>query len=427
MSLGDTIMGTGNTMDLIAAAMRGQQGAPPSPQGAQGAPSGPQGAPGPQGAAGGPPQPQPPSQATSSPPDLQQLYLRLAQQNRSANEFDRGLAGLQAAFAPPGQQAAWLGSAPPPMDAGGMVENLMKIQQAQYLRQNQQTLMNAAPALAAQLFGANPTPQQIQTAQGIIASGKYGDIETNLVGGADLDQRQYQAAVRNGTFQGTYTDWRNQGAASGKQMGDYATEKANAITTFPDLDKAYGTAEATIERLNANPAATIAAVHLGAIPDRLIQLGVASGKIDQATANARSDLNQLGSENFRSGLTDVKNVRSQSEANKISGSVTMVDTPQNSDQKITDELGRLEDIAQAARGNLTAAAGKQVPAKYNGLVDSSYLDPKSPVYNGASQLAPTPLPDDSLASSVQLLKAQPQKRDALIRHFRTLGYDTSKL
>jgi hypothetical protein len=32
------------------------------------------------------------------------MYLKLMQQDRNANMFDRGLAGFQASFAPPGQQ-----------------------------------------------------------------------------------------------------------------------------------------------------------------------------------------------------------------------------------------------------------------------------------------------------------------------------------
>ena len=95
-------------------------------------------------------------------------------------------------------------------DPNALMNSILSIQNFQRQQQQYQQIQGAAPGLAKQLYGDNPTPEQMQMAQGLIASGKFGDIETNLVGGADLDQRQYQAAVRNGTFQGTYTDWRNQ-------------------------------------------------------------------------------------------------------------------------------------------------------------------------------------------------------------------------
>jgi hypothetical protein len=165
MSLGDVLMGGGNTLDQIVAANRG-------PTGAQGQPP-----------AANPPPPngqpnQPPSQATASPPDLTQLYVKLAQQDRAANMFDRGLAGMQAALAPPGQQAAWLNSAPPQQDAGGMVENLMKIQQMQYQRQQQQNMMS--PTFLNDI--ASKTGLSIPEVQAAIASGKIGDIIAQQAG-----------------------------------------------------------------------------------------------------------------------------------------------------------------------------------------------------------------------------------------------------
>lgn len=75
--------------------------------------------------------------------------------------FNRGLAGLQASFAPPGQQSVWLNSAPPMQDAGSQVANLMRIQQYGYEQQQRQAMMNAAPWLAKQLNIDLPTAQAI--------------------------------------------------------------------------------------------------------------------------------------------------------------------------------------------------------------------------------------------------------------------------
>jgi hypothetical protein len=386
MSFGDWISGSGNTMDQIAAAARGQQ----SPTGAQGQPP-----------AANPPPPsgqpnQPPSQATASPPDLTQLYVKLAQQDRAANMFDRGLAGMQAAFAPPGQQAAWLNSAPPQQDAGAMVENLMKIQQMQFQRQNQQTIMNSAPALAEQLFGPKPTPQQIQTAQGIIASGKYGDVETNLVGSGDLDQRQYLQEQRANQQAGQptvdFSTWKAQHATAAAVGTEAAKTKFDAADTFPSLDPQYKTAEDTVDWLNQHPDATVRAVQWGSAANGRVGQSLGGlGILDQDTKDARSKIDQLNDENFRAGLANVKNVRSQSEANKVGGAVSSLDKPGNSPQMITQELGRLTNTIQSARGNLMGAAGRVIPYKYNNMIDPSYLDPNSQTYNGAKMEVPVDL------------------------------------
>jgi hypothetical protein len=419
--LGDLISGSGNTLNQIAAAMKPPSPAPNPNPGAQGAPpagGGNQMAPPP-----GQPQQQP-STAPASPPDLASLYIKLSQQDRAADMFNRSLAGMQASLAPPGQQAAWLGSAPPMQDAGVQIGNLMKIQQAQTAAQEHQQAAagaegafkalfpDAAPGTGTELFNlgklpdvlsnhfANMNPTEAQKnadaatkAYGVAnpnaSASDLASFKANLLagamGGSDLDQRQYLSAVQSGIFKGSYQDWKNQNAASGKQLGDYATEKANAIETFPSLDKSYGTAEQNIDWLAAHPEATIKAVQWGsAAGGRVGQVAGAFGVLDQDTKDARSYLDQLGDVNFRAGLTDVKNVRSQSEATKIGGSVTNLDKPQNSPALITGELTRLQGISQSAHANLTAAAGKEVPYKYRNQVDSTYLDPKSPLYNGAT-------------------------------------------
>ena len=76
-----------------------------------------------------------PPQATQSPPDLANLYMRLYQQERGAQMFDQGLSGLQAAFALPGAAGGVAGA----WAAGGrqdprvMLQNLMQMQYMQKL------------------------------------------------------------------------------------------------------------------------------------------------------------------------------------------------------------------------------------------------------------------------------------------------------
>jgi hypothetical protein len=408
---------TGNPMGQLNQALAG-------PQPGQGAPAPAAGGGGQPGAAappGGPALPN--AQATQSPPDLAQLYFKLERSQQLGDSLNRHMALMAGGFkGPPGgaQQIMQGMTGGGSQDPGALLQNLLQMR-------NTQAMQQAIPAML-QKAGIDPSYAPLAMANPDFLT-KVVEAQTGV--GADLDTRQYLAAQKAAQAAGqTFPDfdtWKSQHAAAGKQLGDYATEKANAIETFPSLDKTYGTAEQNINWLNAHPDALVAAVKFGPAPSKVYQAAVAAGQMNQETADARGYLDQLGDVNFRAGLSDVKNVRSQSEATKIGGSVTNVDKSQNSPDVILSEAGRLQDIAQAAHANLMAAAGKTVPNKYNGLVDSTYIDSKSPLYNGAQQEAPQPLPDDSLAKSKQLLTDHPEQREALVRHFRSLGYDTGKL
>jgi hypothetical protein len=149
------------------------------------APQPPPGA-GPPGGAGGPPggpqqqqqqQAPPQPQAYTSPPDLMQMYAAVAQRQQANEQFNRGLAGITAAFSPLSQRASleheWDNMT---QDPGSLFSNMMALQNNQYQQQQRQQLAAAAPDLAKQMGVSVPT------AQAIIASGKYGDVETSLAG-----------------------------------------------------------------------------------------------------------------------------------------------------------------------------------------------------------------------------------------------------
>jgi hypothetical protein len=323
------------------------------------------------------------------------LYMQLAQRQQASEQFNRG-AGLLAASMYPGRRPDIVMNAMTnaTQDPGVLMKNIMGIQQFQQQQQQYQAIQAAAPGLAKQLYGDNPTPEQMTTARGIIASGQFGPIETNLVGGTDLDQRQYLQEQRANQQAGQptvdYSTWKAQHAAAAgagtKTAEDYASEKAGAISTFPSLDRQYQKAEADAEYLANNPDATVNAVKNWGLLTKGYsgEAAVKFGLVDQATADARAKLDELKNEQFTSGLRDTKNVRSVTEANKIGASMTAIDNPQASPQFIKDEANQIMTTAQAARGNLIAAAGRQVPSKYNTLVDPGYLDKTSPVYNGAT-------------------------------------------
>ena len=144
MSLGDAIMGVmyGNPMQQVASmGQPGAQGSPPAAGGAPVAPgpagpgNAPQGAPG-QGQA------QPLPQAYQSPPDLAQMYMRLYQQDRSANEFDRGLALMAGGFkGPPGGAQTIMNSVGPPQDPGALMQNFLTIRQQQQMQASRPALI----------------------------------------------------------------------------------------------------------------------------------------------------------------------------------------------------------------------------------------------------------------------------------------------
>jgi hypothetical protein len=410
--IGDFLTGTGSTLNQIAQAM--------GPQGQGGQPQGGQAGPGGGGAGGAQMNPQgpmlAPPQATQSPPDLAQLYVRLAQQTQAASGIDRSLSNIGLALASPSTRAAMAGnSQTPAQDPGQMLRSLMEIQQFQYQQRQQQIMMQAAPGLARQMFGDKFTPENLQTAQGIIASGGFGEMEKNLVGGADLNQRQYlqeqRAAQQAGQPFPDFATWTAQHATAATVATEAAKSKQDAVETFPSLDPQYKTAEDTVEWLQAHPDATIKAVQWGAAANgRVGQALGGFGVLDQDTKDARAKIDQLNDENFRAGLANVKNVRSQSEANKVGGAVSSLDKPANSPQMITGELNRLTQVIQGARGNLMGAAGRTIPYKYNGLVDPTYLNPSSSIYNGSKMETPVDLSTMSEADADAAVAALPTGR-----------------
>jgi hypothetical protein len=163
MSLGDLIMsamGGGNPLQA-------QPGSPPP------APGGPPPAAGPTGAPAAGPQTQPQPQAYQSPPDLQAMYLKLYQQDRAANEFDRGLATMLGGFkGPPGGAQTMMNSVPPAQDPGILMNNIMQLQQYSQQQQRYQAFVNSKDVAAKQL-GITPDevlamgPDAVKTAMAV--------------------------------------------------------------------------------------------------------------------------------------------------------------------------------------------------------------------------------------------------------------------
>jgi hypothetical protein len=167
----------GSILDLLAAAaghpdpadqiaarlgqMPGQPGSPQGPQPLAGAapPAGPPAGPGgPPGASGGPPSPggpggpappPPQPQATQTPPDLGQMFVQLMQRQQADQGFNRGLGMLAAGFAQPRDRATMVDamSQPTGQDAGGLMGNLMKLQQYNIEQQQMAAYRKAVPGM----------------------------------------------------------------------------------------------------------------------------------------------------------------------------------------------------------------------------------------------------------------------------------------
>ena len=214
------------------------------------------------------------------------------------------------------------------------------------------------------------------------------------VAGGNLENQQYlqEAAAARAAgqpFPG-FEEWKTQHQAQALQTTTQAKDaqdaKDSARETFDTLDKTYASLEQNVEWLNdpTNRDAVVAAIQKSELltsgqTGNLVQgagLGGVLG-IDQKVLDARARLNTLNNQLFTSGFTQTKNVRSNAEANKIGSSLTSLMQPTNSAEAIGQELSRLQNQTYTSRGNVTAAAGRQVPLKYGNLVDPELLTPRT--------------------------------------------------
>jgi hypothetical protein len=398
--------------------------------------------------------PQNPSAAPQSPPDLAQLYMQLDARNRSANEIDRGLTTMAAAFSTPQMASALMGNMPQQQDAGAQLGNMLRLQQQQTMMRQQQAAAagaegaftslfpGAKPGLGTELFNMgklgdvmtahiasmNPTEQQknVDAATNAWAAanpnakpediaGFKANLMAGAVGGTDLDQRQYQSAVQSGQFHGTYTDWRNQGMASGKQAADYATEKADAANSFTPVDASWKSVQDNLDWLNKNKDAAIVAIQhpdwetTGQIGRNLPTF---FGGQPQDVLDAKNRLVQLQAQLKTEAFRNTKNVRSNKEAQFLGDAASPIFSPTNSPDAITSGLETLQTQAITGRANATAAAGRPIPSEWAGNVDPALLDRTNPLYNGATIQAPQKAPNAGPTPSpaqIQKLRSNPER------------------
>jgi hypothetical protein len=242
----------------------------------------------------------------------------------------------------------------------------------------------------------------------------------------------------------------------GKQRLIAGDDKINATASYSQIKPTLDFAESNIEWLNdpahrdavATAINTPQAFTTGPGGNLIAKSGFTN--IDDTVLQARTKINQLKLELYADRFAHTKNLRSNTEANNLGNSATLLDNQTNDLPTITGELNRLQNDTYAAQGNLAAAAGRQVPAKYADFVDKqTFLDPKSRLYNGATLEQPPadqgkggaqssqggqaqggggqlkPLDADAKAKAQDLIKRD--GRDAVIAHLKANGYDTSGL
>jgi hypothetical protein len=173
LDLIQSAMGRPDPAQQIAARLGQMPGQPGSPQGPQplagapsaGPPAGPDGSPGASGGPssggpGGPPTgppggaaPPPQPQAYQTPPDLGQMFVTLMQRQQSSEQFNRGMGMLAAGFAQPRDRETMVNamSGQSGGDAGGIMGNLMKLQQYNIEQQQMAAYRQAVPGMLQKL------------------------------------------------------------------------------------------------------------------------------------------------------------------------------------------------------------------------------------------------------------------------------------
>jgi hypothetical protein len=348
-----------------------------------------------------------PAQATAPAPDLTRAYLELMQRNRAADEIDRGMAGLAAAFAAPGTAGAVSAPLMPhEQDAGAQIKNLMELQQ--YGIQQQAMARGLMPGGGIDQMGINmglkpgALPDMIRMNPAIL-----DDVIKSSTGmSLPLDQRQYLQQQREAQASGkpfpTYPEWASSNAAVGTAKETQAREaqqfKDTGSEDFTAANQKLNENEARVAQLLKNPDATMEALSK---PDVLTTSKAASwipsgtpivGASDAAKQQAIA-IQKLMAELTGEGLQSAKNVRTQREFGTLGEALTAGLNVNNGKQGVIDALADIQKKFATAHAQVYAVAGKQIPYQYGGLADPKYTSPTwdgqpNPYYTGATYEEP---------------------------------------
>ena len=397
MSLGDLVTNavSGNPMAQINQALNPSmpgpaqgQGAPPMTGGQPGAPQAPQ------------QPPLAPPQATQSPPDLANLYMRLYQQERGAQMFDQGLSGLQAAFAPPGQQAAWLahGQQGGRQDPGQMLQNLMQMQYMQKL--------NAMPPPGGQAGQGGWDPS---TWAALPPDAKLKVIEAQAQSGVQIAQQGAE------TKQKELLDAQEKAPAALQQMNDMDSV-ANQLK---------GPLNPALQSIVASPTARIAAEKLLETDPKLepgdTMRQVYAGMLSSDQLTAVQQLKKLDAQVYSDAFQSTGSRRTQQEVANLKSGISPLKNFNQSPDAYMNQFNDFQTQLHKTMANTYGAAGRvneipdsmkwdmSNPSAPKPMVDSAYL-PNGDKYAGqggqwASQPPQTQIQVPGAASAY--LKANP--------------------
>jgi hypothetical protein len=460
----------------LAQALAGQQ---PNPQpGAGGAPS-PSAAPG--GSSAGPGasqqgQPIPPAQVYGPDPanaSTIQLLLKVHQQDALSSDLNNRIAGISASFGTGQQQhdkmAALQQLGGIQDDRLGALGEIQKLQAGQQQLDQHNRFIAGADVMGQQLLGLKPgqgawlaqsgqLPEIMQShframepteaiknydqARAEMQKLGMSNAEINqqmppqmlLLGpNPDIGQRQYMqesiTAAQAGKQMPDYPTWQAQHAAAGSAMTTQAKDvqefKDTATQDYTNVKSKLDANRQVVDQLLANPDATMKALKY---PEFLTtgKIGAIS-PVDQAVKDQAIAINKLRAGLTGESLSNVKNVRNQREFQTLGQAATAGLNAANSPEGLQSALQDIKNKFLDAQATAEMTVGHKLTGDLVGHGNRDLLNPSSPYYNGATEEAGggKPLNEEDRAQAQALIKQD--GRDAVIRHLKDNGYDTTGL
>lgn len=414
----------GDPTQQIANALAGPN---PNPQAAAGGAPSPSGAPG---QANQQQQQMPPAQAYAPDPanaSTIALLLKVHQQDMAANSINQGIDRIGASFGTAQQQhdkLAALNSGGPGQDTLGALQEITQLQKGQFELQQKQRFQASADLLGKTVLGlgdgqgamlaSNPElfnlvaqhklkDQDLTETQKNINSWEKGEIAIGtppaqiqqmktqllggIIGGSDLEERQYIQEKAAGRTNLDYADWKaGKSAAAGAQMTqakDAQEFKDSATQDYTNVSSTLNRNKGTVGQLLGNMDATMKALQY---PD-LITSGKSGAwsPVDQKVKEQAAAMHTLMAELTGEGLKNVKNVRNKMEFETLGRSLTAALDPANSPEKVKAALQEIQNKFLDAQATSEMAVGHKLTGDLVGHGNRDLLDPKNPYYNGATE------------------------------------------
>jgi hypothetical protein len=371
MGMGDLIMGAmngGSPASQIANAVSPQQGGTQMPQ-------------------------QPgmaPAAATQSPQDLVQLYAKLMNQSRAANDFDRNMALMAGGFkGPPGGAQTIMNSVAPPQDPGAMLNNLIQLQALQ--RQNA-----SRPAMIAALTG-----QGGAGAAGGPSAGVGLNLPPAVAAGMTNEQLQGLAAKQAEASLGMQVKGAETKQSDLLEAQQKAPDQMSQIqqmnqlaSSFKNATNADGT---PVMQSILGSSAKIAAANklMGASEPGFWESAeglLAQGALSPQEQTAIQNLKQLSGQLYSEAFTSTGSRRTQQEVRNLQEGLSPLKNFNQPYQGYMSQFGNFENQLNKSYVNNLGAAGRldEVPdnlkwdfssGKAQPLVNSAYL-PGGNMYAG---------------------------------------------